>query len=453
MKKKIEDLTLEQIVTAIKHNKVKCISILAIIVVVIIFAAVAASKKSGNDVALSDFSTDEAVLEYKQEAVNEEYAEDENGEIKNLITNYYAAYASGDTTAVEKYATPVSDMEKSYIGVFSQYAQNYQDVTCYLKEGYNNNSYFVSVVYSLKFKDIETLDPGLDFFYVQTNEDGELYIDNVYSNFNLTMNEYDQDDNIKALITAFEQAEDVAELQQQIQSSYDEAIDSDDDLAKMMEETLPEALEKWASSYQEESDDSEDDKDSDEAKKDSDEAEKESDNTNKESDDSKEETKENEDSNEEAESDDSKSQETSDDSDSKLVYAKTKVNVRKKAKISAQSLGVLEKGDSVTLIKKMDNGWSKVKYKGKSGYVMSKYLKSTKTSDSGSSESELSRGDKVRLSESVNIRSKKSTKAGRVGLAYAGNTLTVLKVYDDGWTKVRWKGKKGYVKTSVLLEQ
>ena len=37
-----------------------------------------------------------------------------------------------------------------------------------------------------------------------------------------------------------------------------------------------------------------------------------------------------------------------------------------------------------------------------------------------------------------------------VGVAYAGDSVTVQMSYAEGWTKVTWKDKEGYVKTEFL---
>ena len=59
-------------------------------------------------------------------------------------------------------------------------------------------------------------------------------------------------------------------------------------------------------------------------------------------------------------------------------------------------------------------------------------------------------GDEFVLSNTVNIRSSKSGTASEVAVAYAGEKVTVVMQYSEGWTKVTYKGKEGYVKTEYL---
>lgn len=60
------------------------------------------------------------------------------------------------------------------------------------------------------------------------------------------------------------------------------------------------------------------------------------------------------------------------------VYATGDVNVRSSYSTSSSSVGSLKKGDSVTRIGVGSNGWSKVTFNGKTAYINSSYLTTTK---------------------------------------------------------------------------
>ena len=62
----------------------------------------------------------------------------------------------------------------------------------------------------------------------------------------------------------------------------------------------------------------------------------------------------------------------------------------------------------------------------------------------------LTEGTTIMLSNTTNIRSSMSETADKVGVAYAGEKVTVVMSYAEGWTKVTWKNKTGYVKTDLL---
>ena len=99
-------------------------------------------------------------------------------EILSLMDSYFTAYASMDVDTLETIAVPLSDNEKSYIGVFGQYIENYSNIKVYSTETTAKDKYLVSVAYDLKFYQVDTVAPGLDFFYVEKNEEGKYYINN-----------------------------------------------------------------------------------------------------------------------------------------------------------------------------------------------------------------------------------------------------------------------------------
>ena len=111
-----------------------------------------------------------------------DYTNDAKDDISTLLADYYKAYVGDDLDTLGKLATPMSDNEKSYIGVVSQYYESVNDITPYTKNGLKKGSYFVSVKNSIKFTGVDTQAPTLDFFYIETGKDGKLFINNVYSN-------------------------------------------------------------------------------------------------------------------------------------------------------------------------------------------------------------------------------------------------------------------------------
>lgn len=60
-----------------------------------------------------------------------------------------------------------------------------------------------------------------------------------------------------------------------------------------------------------------------------------------------------------------------------MVTALIDVNIRQKNSANSKTIGVLKKGEKLKKITLMNNGWFKVKYNDKIGYINSKYLKET----------------------------------------------------------------------------
>lgn len=64
-----------------------------------------------------------------------DYTNDAKDDISTLLADYYKAYVGDDLDTLGKLATPMSDNEKSYIGVVSQYYESVNDITPYTKNG------------------------------------------------------------------------------------------------------------------------------------------------------------------------------------------------------------------------------------------------------------------------------------------------------------------------------
>ena len=134
------------------------------------------------------------------------------------------------------------------------------------------------------------------------------------------------------------------------------------------------------------------------------------------------------------------------------------VNVRREADTSSEKLGSLEKGTAISRTG-IEGDWSVVNYGGVPGYIKTEFLTTEQpqadtTTDTSSNQSEatgsLAEGTVITLTESTNIRSDMSETASKVGTAFSGEKVTVVMSYAEGWTKVTWNGKTGYIKTSLL---
>ena len=366
--------------------------------------------------------------------------EEEGSDIHSLLTEYYKEYAAGDTDALEKVASPVSDMEKSYIKFMAKLLDSYEIKEIYTKDGVTDGSKLVSVYVQMHFKGIKSAAPGLDFFYVETDDSGALHINNLYSSFNQTNKENAMDPAVVSAIASFEEQKDVVDLQTEVQKEYNEISLSDKDFDKFMSKTYPSKVKSWQTQYRKNAKAAAATKAAEEKKAAA----------------------------EKAKSDSTKSSDSTDTSStsSKTIYkTTTKTNLRKKASINSDIIKTLAKGTKVTKISTKGK-WLKVSYKGKTGYIRKMYLKKVSSSSSSSDKSSSSsssdkskstsassgptEGKKLVLKDTVNVRKKPSTSAKRINLAYKGDKILVIKNRSDGWTKIQYQHKKGYVKTEFL---
>lgn len=383
--------------------------------------------KNDPPVAVST-ETEAATTETEQQ---EDYAVDAYPQINELVSNYYTAYANGDMDALSALTENMSETEKSYISVFSEQVEQYENISCYTKRGLDDTSYIVSVSLEMRFKGIDTTAPGLDFFYARTREDGSMYFDQRYGQYNLTNEEQELEPDVKAWIDAFLQQDDFIALSNQVEANYTLALESDEKLKEMAKTTIPDIIKIWKADQVAAAQKAEE-----EAAKKAEEEKKAAE--------------------EEAAKKAEEEKKAAELASAVTVYAIDNVNVRAEGSESAEIIGKLEVGAQTTRLEEKD-GWSRIDYSnGTQGYVKSDYL-STDSNDVPAAAPEgekdangLAEWSTVTLKETVNIRESMSTDSAKVATAYAGEKVTVVMSYAEGWTKVSYNDLVGYIKTDLL---
>ena len=122
------------------------------------------------------------------------------------------------------------------------------------------------------------------------------------------------------------------------------------------------------------------------------------------------------------------------------------VNFRTGPSLEAEVIRTLNNGTSVEMIEHDPVGWSKVKVDGTVGYVNSDFLSLT---GSSSGSSGTSNGN-LKTTDGVNFRTSPSTDAGIITTLNANTGVEVLERESSGWTKVRYDGNVGYIKSEFL---
>jgi hypothetical protein len=206
----------------------------------------------------------------------------------------------------------------------------------------------------------------MDFFYVERDGKGNLVINNIYSAYNFAFAEEEKDDNLYTMIAAYEKSDAVAALQDQVQTRYEEAVQSDEKLASMVGGTIRDVMAQWRSSIT----------------TDSDTQVASSEQTTEQTTEAKE--KETEESTEQAseaatekssEEESSQKEETTEETGK--VKTKDICKVRKGPSTDAEVLGMVTAG---VKLKKLgtEGDWTKVEFQGQKGYIKSSLLKNVK---------------------------------------------------------------------------
>ena len=363
-------------------------------------------------------------------------------EINALIEQYYQAAAEGDIDTINSIKDYSEQTELLQIQEKSNYLEGYEDINCYTKPGPEENSYVVYASYYAKFKDIDRTVCGLNTFVVCQNGDGEYYIHDCTNDE--AMREY------RINVT---KQDDVVELFNRVQVEYNEAVTEDEELAAFLTQlsedlkaSVGDALAEMETETQTEA---AEEQQTEETVAETESAEAETENA----------------------------------GEGSLVEAVDVVNIRSSDSETADVLGKAQIGDTFTLLESRENGWSRVEYDGGEAYIKSEYLAAVEESASGtvsegeesseaaSDETESTSQDEApaageaseaadlsdvpnsgtyRLTTTVNIRSSASESADRIAVGYSGDEVEIIMKQADGWTRVRFNGETGYIRTDVL---
>ncbi len=130
------------------------------------------------------------------------------------------------------------------------------------------------------------------------------------------------------------------------------------------------------------------------------------------------------------------------------VKCSSSVNLRSEANTSSSILAELKNGTKITVVSTA-NGWCKVTYSGKTGYIKQDYVSTTGSASNNTSAS-TGTAAVVKCSSTVNFRSAASTSSTILGELKNGTAVTVLST-SNGWSKVSYAGKTGYISADYLV--
>ena len=342
--------------------------------IVIGLAVLAVNNESGEDnISPKPDTQEEGDQQGNQEPTDEidtsqepeeEQEEESNPEILELLSTYYNSYAAGDVAKLSSLTKYLSKMEKDYISMMNEHVEAYSNVSCIVGEGRDEGDYIVSVVYDMKFAGVDEALPGMNIFYVQTKDDGALFINNRYSSFNRELEEQKTKKKILELIEKFENSDEVQKFQIEVQDRYDKIIDGNEKLEKKVNE-VAEAISKWKESYTAPEEDTKEEESpkEEEPKQEPKEEPKE-----------EEPQQEPEDNSQSNESEDNTTDNTGDNSgegnssglnyvpDGTVMTANDGYNVRVSMNESAELVGTTAVGDTIKVIMSYAEGWTKVEW-------------------------------------------------------------------------------------------
>jgi uncharacterized protein YgiM (DUF1202 family) len=412
-----------------KHARIVMPVILLVCVIITIAIAVNANSKKeeqkeavvavdGVDAASNLIAVPEITME--QDAIPG---------INELFNTYYQAMVTGDTDTMQKLVDHMDETEILRAQETSKYIESYPTIEVYTKAGPKDGSYIAYVYAELKFYDYDKPIPGMQVYYVCTDENGNYYINE----------DGEEDESELNYIREVNLQDDVVDLNNKAAVVYNDMLAEDENLANFIlelnteiDKNVGEALAKAEGSDQTETAD----------------GEAAAEQTNEEGT-----TEEN----------------TEAASEPATVVTKVKatdvVNIRSSDSETADKVGKAAVGDEFTLLEEKGNGWSKIEYDGAEAYIKSEFLEPSETQEasadqnsqqdtqndnSQSQETSTATTGTVTVKENVRIRSAASETADKIGTAYVGEKLEVIMKQADGWTKIKYNGQTAYVKSDFV---
>lgn len=334
-------------------------------------------------------------------------------EVNSFFEKYYDAMASGDLDALSTMNNYIDDTERIRIQENSKYIDQYENLDVYTKTGPVEGAYLAYVYSEIKFRDYETLVPGMQAYYLCTDDQGKLYV-----------NDGEEDATVTSYIREVSLQDDVVDLNNKVAVAYNDMLAEDEELSAFLVDltstigaAVGEALAKEEGSEAVEEEPVE---------------------------------------------------EEAAPALTKVTKVKTTdvVNVRSSDSETADKLGKAQIGQEFELVEQRGNGWSKIIFEGKEAYIKSDYLEasaeeiivadnaSEEGDGNGDSNSETAENvnvsGKVTVKENVRVRDAASENGNKLGTVYVGDKLDFVEKMSNGWTKIKYNGKIAYVKSDYV---
>ena len=389
----------------IKHNKVVLPAV--VVVAVAITVSVSLSLSNRHKEAQQEAEIASAASETATETATEDVplVANEEGAIYTLIATYYNAMATGDEETLRSVCDEISDKDMYRYVELSQYIDYYPTVEIYTKTGPEEGSVIAYVYYKISFVGHEEEVPGYQALYICTNDQGGLYIKRGENSEEV--NEY-----IKTVSTQ----DDVVEFNNKITVEYNELMVDHPEVLQYISELDSQVSiavgEKLANQVAAETQVAEAG------------------------------TEEGSTDGQDTQTENGEQQEA-EDQGPQYVTTTTTVNVRSSDSEQADKLGKVSGGTKLQVLEQRPNGWTKVDYEGKEGYIKTEFLQ---LAESAAGTETIGT---VTATTNINVRASASETADRLGVLSGGDSAELVGTEGD-WSKIKYNGQIGYVKSEYV---
>ena len=388
----------------IKHNKVVLPAV--VVVAVAITVSVSLSLSNRHKEAQQEAEIASAASETATETATEDVplVANEEGAVYTLIATYYNAMATGDEETLRSVCDEISDKDMYRYVELSQYIDYYPTLEIYTKTGPEEGSVIAYVYYKISFVGHEEEVPGYQALYICTNDQGGLYIKRGENSEEV--NEY-----IKTVSTQ----DDVVEFNNKITVEYNELMVEHPEVLQYISELDSQVSiavgEKLANQVAGETQAAE--TGTEEGSTDGQDVQTEN------------------------------GEQQTEDQGPQYVTTTTTVNVRSSDSEQADKLGKVSGGTKLQVLEQRPNGWTKVDYEGKEGYIKTEFLQ---LAESAAGAETIGT---VTATTNINVRASASETADRLGVLSGGDSAELVGTEGD-WSKIKYNGQIGYVKSEYV---
>lgn len=391
----------------IKHNKIvlPAVVVVAVAVTVSVSLSMNNSHKEAQQQAEAESALAASQAETETATQEVPLVANEEGDIYSLVATYYNAMATGDESTLRTVCDEISDKDMYRYVELAQYIDYYPTLEIYTKTGPEDGSVIAYVYYKIKFVGHDEEVPGYQALYICTNDQGELYIKR-------GENSEEVNDYIKTVSTQ----DDVVEFNNKITVEYNELMVDHPEVLQYISELDSQVSiavgEKLANQVAGDSQNTEGE-------------------------------------NTEGTTDDGQGTSTeggdqpAEEQGPQYVTTTTTVNVRSSDSEQADKLGKVSGGTKLQLLEQRPNGWTKVDYEGKEGYIKSEFLQ---TVESAAGAETIGT---VTATTNINVRASASETADRLGVLSGGDSADLIGTEGD-WSKIKYNGQIGYVKSEYV---
>lgn len=142
-------------------------------------------------------------------------------EVNSVVRHYYDAQVEGDIETVSTLNTYLDDISKIRVGEMSKFIEAYPAVDVYTKPGLAADTYVAYVYSEVKFEDVDQVFPGIQAYYIGLDASGNYFI-----------NDGTYDSAVWDYIKTTTLQDDVVDLYNRVTVEYNELLEGDEELSE-----------------------------------------------------------------------------------------------------------------------------------------------------------------------------------------------------------------------------